>query len=115
MALRPLRSLLMAGALLPTTILAQSKPDATPDGDKSLPQKIQERLAAQGFTDVHVVPTSYLVSAKDKDGNPIMILIGPDSMTMLTMDKSSLPKGNDPSIAESPKAGDKDIDKEIKL
>ncbi|SJZ38970.1 hypothetical protein SAMN02745126_00818 [Enhydrobacter aerosaccus] len=51
---------------------------------QSLPQKIHDKLVAQGFKDVVVVPNSFIVSARDKDGQPVQMLIGPDSMTVVT-------------------------------
>ncbi|MDT7951386.1 MAG: hypothetical protein RQ966_07770 [Acetobacteraceae bacterium] len=38
-------------------------------------------LEKAGFTDVHVMPSSFLVRAKDKQGRPIMMVINPDSVT----------------------------------
>lgn len=105
-------SSLIAAALIPASALAQATsgpgtkaPATAPD---NLPQKIQEQLGAQGFTDIRVEPTSYLFSARDKDGNQIMILIGPDSMTMLTIDKSADPRAGNPSIADKPQGKDKE-------
>lgn len=43
-----------------------------------------QKLQSQGFTNVQVVPGSFLVSAKDKDGDPVNMVIGPHSMTMFT-------------------------------
>ncbi len=85
---------LAALALLPSagSSLAQSpapaksnQPPVTTvdDGDQTLQQKIQAKLTAEGFKDVHVKPTAFLVSAKDKDDKPVLILIGPNSMTVL--------------------------------
>jgi hypothetical protein len=53
--------------------------------EQSLPQEIKQKLSAQGFTNVQVVPGSYLVSAKDKDGDPVTMVIGPNSMAMFTV------------------------------
>ncbi|MFY9655921.1 MAG: hypothetical protein WAK01_04925 [Methylocystis sp.] len=51
---------------------------------QNLPQQLQQKLTAQGFTDVKVVPDSFLVSAKDKQGFPVTMLIGPESLTVFT-------------------------------
>jgi hypothetical protein len=60
----------------------------TPDQTThSIPQEIRDKLKAEGFSDVKVVPGSYLVSAKDKNGDPVTMIIGPNSMTMFTMGK----------------------------
>lgn len=47
------------------------------------PQKLREKLAADGYTDVKIAPGSYVVSAKDKDGNNVVMMIGPNSMTVM--------------------------------
>jgi hypothetical protein len=67
--------------------------------NQSLPDKIREKLTAEGYQDVKVSPSSYVVSAKDKDGNRVMMLIGPTSMTMMKVP-------DNPSTAQSP--SDKD-------
>lgn len=46
--------------------------------------KIRNNLEQAGFTDIHVVPQSFLVQAKDKQGNPAMMVVTPDSFTMVT-------------------------------
>lgn len=51
---------------------------------QSLPQELTQKLENKGFTDVKVVPGSFLVSAKDKDGDPVTMIIGPHSMTIFT-------------------------------
>ena len=47
-----------------------------------LPQQIKQKL--QGFTDINVVPNSFLVSAKDSNNDPVTMVIGPHSLTMFT-------------------------------
>ncbi len=51
---------------------------------QSLPAEIKNKLTKDGFTNVTVVPGSFVVSAKDKNGDPVMMLIGPNSTTVLT-------------------------------
>lgn len=51
---------------------------------QSLPAEIKNKLTQDGFSNVTVVPGSFVVSAKDKHGDPVMMMIGPHSMTMLT-------------------------------
>ncbi len=50
----------------------------------AIEQKLRSSLSQAGFTDVHIMPQSFLVRAKDKDGNPVMMIINPDSMTAVT-------------------------------
>lgn len=56
---------------------------------QAVPQKIQQKLQQQGFTDVKVVPGSFIVTAKDKDGDPVNMVIGPNSMMMMTTSQVS--------------------------
>ena len=65
------------------------------------PQKLREKLAQDGYTDVQIAPGSYIVSAKDKDGNKVVMMIGPHSMTMMKV------PDKEPSQAQMPGA-DKD-------
>ena len=51
---------------------------------ENLPQELRQKLTSAGFTEVKVVPSSFVVSAKDKDGRPVMMRITPTSMTVLT-------------------------------
>lgn len=55
---------------------------------QNLPQEIQSKLQQDGFTDVRVVPGSFLVSAKDKHGDPVTMIIGPNSMLVMTEGKT---------------------------
>jgi hypothetical protein len=57
--------------------------------NQTLPQQVQAKLRDQGFTDVKVVPGSLLVSAKDKQGDPVTMIIGPHSMTMFSVADTS--------------------------
>ena len=47
-------------------------------------QQVQKNLQQAGFSDIQIMPSSFLVRAKDKDGNPVMMVINPDSMTAVT-------------------------------
>ena len=48
--------------------------------------KIRQNLQAAGFTDIHMMPSSFMVRAKDKDGNPVMMVINPDSIEAVTFE-----------------------------
>jgi hypothetical protein len=78
-------------ALMTNAAWAQSNTPAN-DG-QDLPRQIRDKLTAEGFKDVQVAAGSYVVSAKDKDGNRVMMLIGPTSMSVMKMP--------DPSTAQS--------------
>jgi hypothetical protein len=47
------------------------------------PQQLRQKLAEDGYTDVQIAPGSYIVSARDKDGHQVMMMISPTSMTMM--------------------------------
>jgi hypothetical protein len=96
MARRTIIPILAIAAFASGPAWAQSKSE---DPNQSLPDKIREKLTAEGYRDVKVAPGSYVVSAKDKDGNRVMMLIGPTSMTMMKVP-------DNPSTAQSP--SDKD-------
>jgi hypothetical protein len=97
-------SALTAASLLPVAASAQSTapssssapPAAKDDSGQELPQKIREKLTEDGFSDVTVKPSSFVVTAKDKDGRPVTMLIGPTGMTVI-----SRPHAGPPSTAES--------------
>ena len=62
----------------------QGQPTATPDQNdplKDAAQAIQRlilaRLASAGFTDIQMVPNSFLISAKDRDGHPVTMMAAP--------------------------------------
>ena len=47
-------------------------------------QKLRQSLTQAGYTDVRIVPESFLIHAKDKSGNAVMMMVTPDSMTEVT-------------------------------
>jgi len=80
---------------------AQSTPNAStaqspPGGSASAPAQNQGQPAAKvseqikmnlqnaGFTDIKVMPSSFIVRARDRDGHPVMMVINPDSVTEIT-------------------------------
>jgi hypothetical protein len=100
MLFRAIIPALVAVALAGGAALAQTA-DSSPSADlaRDVPQKIHDELTAQGFKDVKVMPGSFIVSAKNKADQPVMMLIGPGGMTVLT--------GN-PDQAQSKDSDDKD-------
>ena len=44
-------------------------------------QQLEDNLSKAGFTDIKIMPESFLIRAKDKNGNPMMMVVNPDSMT----------------------------------
>ena len=44
-------------------------------------QAVRQHLEAAGFSNVRVVPESFLIQAQDRDGRPVTMLISPRSVT----------------------------------
>ena len=68
-------------AMLAGAALAQA-PDNQQKGGQAIPAQIEKKLKDQGYTTVQVVPGSFLVSARDSQGDPVTMIIGPHSTTM---------------------------------
>jgi hypothetical protein len=71
-----------AGTALAAMDSAQTTQDSQPAGRMS--QKLHDDLTKAGFTDITIMPQSLLVRAKDTQGNPVMMVINPDSLTEVT-------------------------------
>ena len=67
------------------TAPSQQQPAQTAIGaaknSQSLRQQVAANLKQSGFTDVKIVPNSFLVQAKDKSGNPVTMWLNPKSFT----------------------------------
>ena len=59
---------------------ANSNDQNTPKARQELTQMLQK----SGYTDIRVASTSFMVRAKDKDGNPVVMSISPDRFTEMT-------------------------------
>ena len=53
------------------------------DSVQSLQQSVQARLARAGFTEIEMIPTSFLVRAKDPDGHPVTLMLAPPTIEQL--------------------------------
>ncbi|MGH6768409.1 MAG: hypothetical protein ACRECO_05235 [Xanthobacteraceae bacterium] len=108
---RLIASAVLAVGVMHGTALAQGQSStAAPaetqaKSDLSLPQEIKQKLEKQGFSNVQIVPGSYIVSAKDKDGDPITAIIGPHSMTVFTMSTPGDSDSTTGSGSQSKKGG----------
>jgi hypothetical protein len=66
-------------------------------GGQAVRDRLVQNLKQSGFQDIRVQPESFLVRAKDKDGDPVMMVINPDSMTEIvgnTVGRSSSSNGS---------------------
>jgi len=76
---------------VPQLALAQSPSQGETWATKHAQTK--NKLEGAGYKDVRITPLSYLVQAKDKDGNALMMVINLDSMTSvmeLSADQANL-------------------------
>jgi hypothetical protein len=64
----------------------------TPAG-RQIVQKVRDDLTKAGYSDIQVMPSSFLVRAKDSSGNPVIMLINPDSVTAITEEQGGAQGG----------------------
>jgi hypothetical protein len=57
--------------------------DVENQGVRSFEHRVQQRLMQAGFSNIEMVPTSILIRAMDRDGNPVMLSLSPDSLAAL--------------------------------
>lgn len=83
-------ALIAAAALLtaPAALAQTANSNPANQNEQSMRQQIQADLQNAGFSDVKVMPESFLVRAKDKSGNPILMVVNPGSETALTTSRS---------------------------
>ena len=62
----------------------QSEPSPGQSANQSIPQQVKNNLEQAGFSDIKIMPQSFLVRAKDKNGDPVMMVINPDSVVAVT-------------------------------
>ena len=53
---------------------------------QSIQRQVRSNLEQAGFTDIKIMPESFLVRAKDKSGNTVMMVMNPDSVTAVEID-----------------------------
>lgn len=61
-----------------------SNPTTTSEGNKHIAQKLRSDLSKAGYTDITIMPSSFFVQAKNSEGDPVTMMISPDSVTALT-------------------------------
>lgn len=67
---------------------ARNAMNAGPGGMK-ISERLKNDLTKAGFTDIKIMPESFMVRAKDSQGNPVMMVINPDSVTAITEETQS--------------------------
>jgi hypothetical protein len=92
---RTFAAVLACAAVFPFAGIAQvsfeapsSKKPPVTSGEtaQKMTEVLQKKLAEQGFSEVEIVPGSFIVTAKDKDGQPVAMVIGPHSTMVFTQD-----------------------------
>jgi hypothetical protein len=80
-----------AFAQSPTAVTKPTAPDAAKQPRQSALtiEELMQDLQKAGFTEVKVLEDAFLIQAKTKDGNPIVMSIGPNGMSALEVSKSS--------------------------
>jgi hypothetical protein len=81
-----------------TTAPADSTNAQNAQAPAHIGQKLRDNLTKAGFTDITIMPSSFLVRAKDSEGNPVMMVINPDSITEVTQQVSPT-KSDEPPVS----------------
>jgi hypothetical protein len=63
---------------------AQSRAALVTEAMRSIQRDIRLDLALAGFTDIQIVPTSFMISAKDHDGHSVTMMTPPSSIAELS-------------------------------
>jgi sporulation protein YlmC with PRC-barrel domain len=88
-----MRALLLTGAallVLSQAAMAQTANNAQNDNANQTPASqhmranLRNMLEKAGYKDIRVAPTSFVVHARDADGNPVMMSVSPDSFAEVT-------------------------------
>jgi hypothetical protein len=67
----------------------------------NLRKQLQDQLTKAGYSSVKITPSSFFVQAKDKKGNAVAMVIGPDSFTEVT---DLIPKSSGETAQQAPNA-----------
>jgi hypothetical protein len=62
----------------------------------AIQQQITDDLSKAGFTNIKVMPNSFVVQAKDRSGNPVTMFLIPDSVTVVS-DTEASPQNAEPA------------------
>ena len=77
-------SAVAATATAPAASTNSQSATPSPQTPGHISQKLRNDLTKAGFTNITIMPSSFLVRAKDSEGNPMMMVINPDSVTEVT-------------------------------
>lgn len=103
MILRIFGAAVLATAFCQAAYAANSNPNNSAANNsqlvQTLPQQIKQKLHQDGFSKIRIVPGSFLVSAQDKNGDPVEMVIRPNSMTVITQTE---PNGSNGAATANP-------------
>jgi hypothetical protein len=63
---------------------AHANPAATGAADTQIAHELRADLGKAGYTDITIIPSSFIVLAKNSEGDSVTMTISPDSVTALT-------------------------------
>jgi len=98
-----MRAILLAGTallVLSPIAIAQTMNNSSNDTAKQtttsqhMRANLRSMLEKSGYRDIRVAPTSFVVRAKDNDGNPVIMTVSPDSFTEVTAMNDSTNSNN---------------------
>lgn len=91
-----MRKLALAGAALVLLVpLAHAEASQGDTQHQDPTAHLGEMLKDSGYTDIRIAPETYLIRARDADGNPVIISINPGSFSEIkTIGVESLASGN---------------------
>ncbi len=55
---------------------------------------LRAELAKSGFSNINIVPTSFMVRATDSQGNPVTMVVSPDSVTAIMQENADANTAN---------------------
>ena len=85
-------SLAISGAAIAQSNSSPPAQSGTPQsGQLANAQRVKQDLEKAGFSDVRIVAESFVVQAKSKDGDPILMTIGPRGFTLFEVSRGSNP------------------------
>ena len=97
------RTALTAAALIMAVSPAFAAANNSTPNRVDMREQITQNLQQSGFTDVKVMPDSFLVQAKDKNGNPMTMFLTPNSMEVAEVGTVGQTPG--PNAQTDPAAG----------
>jgi hypothetical protein len=80
--------------ILPHVTFAQGNQPRSQQPSQPVREQVKQTLEAAGFTDVQVMPESFLVRAKDPAGSPVIMVIDPDSFTAFSEPQNQQSNGS---------------------